>query len=79
MRAEIAALYCGVSVGWWRAEVAAGRAPTPVYLAPRIPVWLREDLDRWLDERAGRAAACPAANPWDAPPDARRRAPAPRP
>jgi predicted DNA-binding transcriptional regulator AlpA len=79
LRAELAALYVGVSESWWLLEVKAGRAPSPVYLSPRIPVWLREDLDAWLDDRAGRVAASPAANPWDAPPDAPRRAPPPRP
>ena len=78
LRAELAATYVGVSVAWWREAVAAGDAPQPVYLTRRLPVWLREDLDRWLDARAGRDAPSPASNPWDAPPDA-RRAPPPRP
>ncbi|MBR0676655.1 AlpA family phage regulatory protein [Roseomonas alkaliterrae] len=72
LRAELAALYCGMSESAWLALVKGGGAPPPVRLTPRIPVWLREDLDAWLDARAGRAAASMAANPWDAPPDARR-------
>ena len=73
LRAELAALYCGVSVSWWREAVARGEAPAPTcYLTPRLPVWFRETLDAWLDARAGRVAAS-TANPWDAPPDARRR------
>lgn len=78
LRAGLAALYVGVSEAWWLTTVKAGNAPEPVYLTARIPVWLREDLDAWLDQRAGRVAAS-APNPWDAPPDARRRAPASRP
>lgn len=79
LRAELAALYVGVSESWWLAAVKAGEAPKAVYLSPRLPIWLREDLDAWLDARAGRAAASEAANPWDAVLDARRRASAPRP
>lgn len=78
LRAELAALYVGVSESWWLAAVRAGDAPAAIYLTTRIPVWLREDLDAWLDARAGRIAAS-APNPWDAPPDAPRRAPPSRP
>ncbi len=62
LRAELAALYVGVSESWWLAAVKAGEAPAAIYLTPRLPVWLREDLDAWLDARAGRAAAL-APNP----------------
>lgn len=65
LRAELAALYVGVSESWWLLEVKAGRAPSPVYLSPRIPVWLREDLDAWLDEKAGRDTGAKEPNPWD--------------
>lgn len=78
LRAELAALYVGVSEAWWHAAVKAGNAPAPIYLTPRLPIWLREDLDAWLDARAGRDAASSAVNPWDAALDARRRAPPPR-
>jgi len=79
MRAEHAARYCGVSVSWWREAVSRGDAPAATaHITGRMPVWFREDLDAWLDARAGRMPAS-AANPWDAPPDAPRRAPAPRP
>lgn len=69
MRAGHAALYVGVSPSAWRELVRRGEAPSPIYLSDRIPVWLREDLDRWLDRRAGRAATSPglANNPWDQP------------
>lgn len=77
LTAEHAAIYCGMSESQWRERVAAGAAPKPFYL-DRRPRWLRDDLDAWLDAQAGRAAAS-HANPWDAPPDAPRRAPPPRP
>jgi predicted DNA-binding transcriptional regulator AlpA len=74
LRAEFAALYVGVSESWWLAAVKAGDAPAAVYLTPRLPVWLREDLDAWLDARAGRNSPSKHANPLDAFFDARRRA-----
>lgn len=77
LTADLAALYCGMSRSAWDARVAAGTAPKPFYMDAR-PRWLREDLDAWLDAQAGRMPAS-AANPWDAPPDAPRRAAAPRP
>jgi predicted DNA-binding transcriptional regulator AlpA len=69
MRAEHASLYVGISPSAWRELVRRRLAPAPVYITGRIPVWLREDLDRWLDSRAGRAANSLgfASNPWDEP------------
>ncbi len=75
LRAELAASYVGMGASAWLSMVRRSEAPDPVYLSARIPVWLREDLDAWLDAKAGRTAASPASNPWDAPPDARRGAP----
>jgi predicted DNA-binding transcriptional regulator AlpA len=77
LTADLAALYCGMSRSAWDERVAKGKAPKPFYLDAR-PRWLREDLDTWLDAQAGRMPAS-APNPWDAPPDAPRRAAAPRP
>lgn len=56
MSAELAAAYVGLSVS------AIGRLtglefPKPVWITAGRKIWLREDLDRWLDARAGRAAA----------------------
>jgi predicted DNA-binding transcriptional regulator AlpA len=74
LSADLAALYCGVSVSWWRAAAKEGRAPAPLRITDRKPVWLREDLDNWLDaQRAGGPSSGPT-NPWDAPPDANRAA-----
>jgi predicted DNA-binding transcriptional regulator AlpA len=67
LRTQLAALYVGVHPSTWVAMVKRNEAPAPVYLTGRIPVWLREDLDRWLDRRTGRAATYHgfANNPWD--------------
>ena len=75
MRLPDAAHYVGLSESGFRDRVAP--AVDPVRIGGTVG-WLREDLDAWLDGQAGRVAAS-APNPWDAPPDAPRRAPPPRP
>lgn len=75
LRADNAAAYLGMSVTHFRTTVAA--EVSAVTLGPHIVGWLREDLDGWLDAKAGRAAPSAEQNPWDAPPDA-YRAPATR-
>lgn len=45
---ETAAAYCGLGVGTFRAEVKAGRLPSPVRFRGRI-VWDRVALDRAWD------------------------------
>lgn len=50
MRKQVAADYVALSLEDFRAEVAAGRAPQPVKLTPRIAVWQHEQLDRWRSE-----------------------------
>lgn len=64
LREELAAEYVGLSVPTLRREVAAGRAPKPTRLTRGRQVWLRDDLDAWLDRMAGRAPASAAADPW---------------
>jgi predicted DNA-binding transcriptional regulator AlpA len=54
MREALAAEYVGLSFSTFRREWSEGRAPRPVHLTPGRQVWLREDLDRWLDRKAGR-------------------------
>lgn len=54
MREALAADYVGLSFSTFRREWSEGRAPTPVHLTPGRQVWLREDLDQWLDRKAGR-------------------------
>lgn len=62
LRVEMAAAYLGMSEASFRRHVAI----EPVQLAPGITAWLREDLDRWLDARAGRVAGSVEVNPWHA-------------
>ncbi|KAA5609133.1 hypothetical protein F1189_25850 [Rhodovastum atsumiense] len=61
---DLAAAYVGLSSSTFRREVGAGRAPASVRLTPGRQVWLREDLDAWLDRLAGRAPASAGTNPW---------------
>lgn len=57
MRAEIAADYCGLSVSWLTEEARQGRFPAAVRISSHRVIWLKDDLDRWLDEKAGRPNA----------------------
>ena len=54
MREALAAAYVGLSFSTFRREWREGRAPGPVRLTAGRQVWLRDDLDRWLDRKAGR-------------------------
>lgn len=60
LREPLAAAYVGMSPASFRRHVDV----RPVQTAPGIAAWLIEDLDRWLDERAGRVAGSPESNPW---------------
>ena len=63
LREPLAAAYVGLSASTFRAAVAPS-VPSVRLTTGRV-AWLREDLDAWLDARAGRAAASPdASNPW---------------
>jgi predicted DNA-binding transcriptional regulator AlpA len=65
MRAAAAAYYLGMSETAFRTTVAPTVAEVRI---GGIVGWLREDLDAWLDARAGRAAASPdGPNPWHEP------------
>ncbi len=63
LREPLAAAYVGLSMTTMRVELMADRFPKPVCLTPGRQVWLREHLDRWLDQKA---ALGTEANPWDA-------------
>jgi len=52
LREEWAAAYLGMSPSLFRATVAPEVAA--VRLSPGRVAWLREDLDAWLDRRAGK-------------------------
>ena len=64
MRVTVAAAYIGLSVAILEREVKAGRLPSAVQLTEGRKVWLKEDLDAWLDRRAGRYAAPDAKAAW---------------
>lgn len=64
MRAERAAAYLDVSKSHFLAAIAPELRQ--VRLSPGVAGWLREDLDAWLDARAGRAVASAPASDWDA-------------
>lgn len=54
MREELAAEYVGLSQTALRDMRRAGTFPAPVPLTRGRIVYLREDLDAWLDGKAGR-------------------------
>lgn len=54
MRASAAAHYCGMSESAFHTTVAPELREVRI---GRIVGWLREDLDAWLDAKAGREAA----------------------
>jgi predicted DNA-binding transcriptional regulator AlpA len=57
MSEYLAASYVGLGVSTFRREWSADRAPRPVQLTPGRQVWLREDLDAYLDRLAGWTAS----------------------
>ncbi len=59
MRAKVAAAYVGLSVG-----TLEGNGPQPVFLTPGCKIWLKEDLDNWLDRKSGKAQLLEPANEW---------------
>ena len=63
MREALAADYVGLSFSTFRREWSESRAPAPVHLTPGRQVWLREDLDQWLDRKAGRLNDPDASRP----------------
>jgi predicted DNA-binding transcriptional regulator AlpA len=56
LREDFAASYVGLSVSTIRTLRGRGEFPSPVPLTKGRMVYLREDLDGWLDRRAGRGA-----------------------
>ncbi len=64
LREELAAAYVGLSAGTIRAERARGAFPAAVLLTPGRIVYLREDLDAYLDRKAGRVASAADGRDW---------------
>lgn len=46
--AQACAAASSMSVSWWHAEVAAGRAPVPAIRKPRCTRWRLADVRAWL-------------------------------
>lgn len=61
-----AAAYVSLAPSTFRALVAP-QIP-PIWVTDGRVAWLREDLDRWLDSRAGRMTVDPAPGPGQPPP-----------
>lgn len=60
MDVELAAAYCSISPATLRRE-----GPAPVTIGRERKVWLRDQLDAWLDRLAGIVTASEEKNPWD--------------
>ena len=59
MSEPLAASYVGLSASQFRLEVGAGRAPRPGRITERRKIWLKEDLDAYLDRVFGRTRSPP--------------------
>ena len=51
----------GWSAGTIRRLMKVNDFPEAVRLSPKRIVWLRDDLDRWLDAKAGREVSASAS------------------
>ncbi|MDD2706249.1 MAG: hypothetical protein PHU07_13085 [Acidocella sp.] len=63
MPVDLAAKYCGVG-----ANTLTQHGPKPVQIGQKRKVWLRDQLDKWLDTLAGitpSGATDDEPNPWD--------------
>lgn len=45
------------SRAWFLAEVAAGRAPSPLKITSKMSVWPEQVIDDWMADREARAKA----------------------
>ncbi len=65
LREDLAAAYIGVSVGTLRDGAKTGNMPAPMRITPGRKVWLRDVLDKWLDQKTGTDGTYGSRNPWD--------------
>ena len=49
LRASEAAKYCGLGRSTFLRYVSEGRAPKPQRLSPGAVVWLKDQLDAWME------------------------------
>jgi len=54
MNLEDAAYYVGISPSSLLAESEKGNAPQPYKITRRRKIWVREDLDEYIDQIAGK-------------------------
>ena len=64
MREKVAAYYVGMSPATLRRAMESGEIAR-VTLMPGIKVYLRDDLDAWLDRKAGRSPASGGLTGWE--------------
>ncbi|MBB4267692.1 helix-turn-helix transcriptional regulator [Roseospira visakhapatnamensis] len=66
MGLELAAAYVGLSPSkfWGEVNKQGSTAPQPIALTAGRRVWLKEDLDAWLDRAAGRVHDEATGNAW---------------
>ena len=50
LRAQDAAKYCGLGRSTFLRYVSEGRAPAPRKLSPGSVIWLRDQLDSWMEK-----------------------------
>jgi hypothetical protein len=62
MRADRAAAYLDVSPTYFREHIAP--AVPAIRPTPRVILYLRRDLDAWLDRHSPGSAASEEVNPW---------------
>ena len=63
MPEPLAAAYTGLSISRFRAAVEPEVAG--IQITKRVRIWIKDDLDAWLDRRAGRVSTFGGVNPWD--------------
>jgi predicted DNA-binding transcriptional regulator AlpA len=55
LRAQAAAKYCGLGRSTFLRYVSEGKAPAPRKLSPGSVIWLRDQLDSWMESAEGAA------------------------
>ncbi len=63
MPEHLAAAYTGLSVSRFR--IAVEPEVAGIQITERVRIWVKEDLDAWLDRRSGRVPSSSGVNPWD--------------
>jgi len=64
LRLELAAAYVSLSPASFLAAVKRKDVPQPIALSAGRKAWLIEDLDAWLDAKAGRARNDGSPQAW---------------